>query len=335
MIISDFKAFEGESCETTTVGNLLKSNGIELSEPMLFGIGEALNFIYWDSKQIGYPFLGGRCKQDVLTERIVRNLNLNIDVSETTSKSKAWENVKSKIDSGIPVGLKLDCYYLEYFTQKIHFAGHYVTMYGYDEQFAYLIDTVQQGLKVKSSLLSISEARNAKGPMSSRNRSFSITIDNELPNLKEVITTAIYNNAHEYLNPSIQNISFKGIRKTAKVIGKWFEKPGMTPELIVQVGVLMEKAGTGGGLFRNMYSNFLKECDELYPDLGLNSSYINFSKLAEMWTEVSEIICSAGQNESEKELQKASNLLIDIATLEEETMKTLFEKMSVSKFRNK
>lgn len=331
MIIDNFKPFKGESCETTTVGNLLKHNGIVLSEPMLFGIGEGLSFIYWDSKQMSVPFLGGRCKQDVLTKKIVNNLNLNIEVNETSSKSKAWENVRTKIDSGIPVGIKLDCYYLEYFTQKVHFPGHYVTMYGYDEHFAYLIDTVQQGLKVKSSLLSIADARNAKGPMSSRNRSFSIKKDNELPNLNKVIISAIYNNAFEYLNPSISNISFKGIRKTAKVIETWFERPGITPELITQIGVLMEKAGTGGALFRNMYRDFLKECDEVYPDLGLNSSYMSFSKIAEMWTKVSDLICSAGKNQSKQDLHKASILLNDISVLEEETMKILFERMSLCK----
>lgn len=42
MIIENFRPFEGENCESTTVGNLLKNNGIELSEPMLFGIGEGL-----------------------------------------------------------------------------------------------------------------------------------------------------------------------------------------------------------------------------------------------------------------------------------------------------
>jgi len=38
---------------------------------------------------------------------------------------------------------------LDYFTNKIHFAGHYVAMYGYDETFAYLVDTKQQGCEMK------------------------------------------------------------------------------------------------------------------------------------------------------------------------------------------
>lgn len=76
MIIENLTPLYGKHCETTTVGNLLQNCGLTLSEPMLFGIGEGLSFIYWDSKQMEFPFLGGRCKQDVLTEKIVKNHNL-------------------------------------------------------------------------------------------------------------------------------------------------------------------------------------------------------------------------------------------------------------------
>jgi hypothetical protein len=328
MIIKNFAPFYGQHCETTAVGNLLKNCGLILSEPMLFGIGEGLGFIYWDSKQMGFPFLGGRCKQDTLTEKIVKNLNLNMEICQTTSKVKAWEIVKSKIDLGIPVGLKLDCYYLDYFTNKVHFAGHYVTIYGYDNEFAYLVDTAQQGSTVKTRLLSLAEARSAKGPMSSANRSFTIT-GTEIFNLKDAIMSAIYNNAKEYLNPPIQNISFKGIRKTAKMIGNWFERPGMTPELVTLAGTLMEKGGTGGGLFRNMYRDFLKECDELYPDLELNSSYKKFCTIAQMWTDVSNMICIAGENLDVEKLKVTSHILLEIASMEEEAMTQIFENIAV------
>jgi hypothetical protein len=72
--------------------------------------------------------------------------------------------VKSNLDKGIPVGLKLDFYFLEYIEQKIHFAAHYVTIYGYDKEFGYLVDG---GMQVNSSLSSISEARE-KAPTRSR-----------------------------------------------------------------------------------------------------------------------------------------------------------------------
>lgn len=171
-IIGSVKPFIGKHCETTTTGTLLKHIGIELSEPMLFGIGEGLGFIFWNMKSMGFPFIGGRIKQDVLTQNISRNLNLHLEVEETASTKKAWDNVKNKIDRNIPVGLKLDFYHLDYITAKIHFAGHYVAMYGYDETHAYLVDTGLQ--QVKTSLGSLESARNEKGPMSSKNLSYTI-----------------------------------------------------------------------------------------------------------------------------------------------------------------
>ena len=134
MIIQEFDEFVGQHCETTATGNLLKQVGIDLSEPMLFGIGEGLGFIFWNMKIMDFPFIGGRVKPDVLTENICRNLNLKLEVTETSSKKKAWENVIKHIDQGKAVGLKLDCYHLEYFTNKIHFAGHYVAMYRSEER---------------------------------------------------------------------------------------------------------------------------------------------------------------------------------------------------------
>ena len=154
MIIDQFDAFVGQHCETTATGSLLKRLGIELSEPMLFGVGEGLGFIFWNMKIMDFPSIGGRIKPDMLTQNITRNLNLQLEEKETSSVKKAWQNVVSNIDKETPVGLKLDCYHLEYFTSKTHFAGHYVAMYGYDNKYAYLIDTQQQGGKVKTSLKS-------------------------------------------------------------------------------------------------------------------------------------------------------------------------------------
>ena len=143
-IIKDFKPFNGQHCETTATGSLLNQIGFELSEPMLFGLGEGLGFIFWNMKIMDFPFIGGRIKPDALTENISKNLDFKLEVRKTSSVKKAWENVKNNIDNNIAVGLKLDCYHLDYFTNKIHFAGHYVAIYGYDDKFAYLIDTKQQ-----------------------------------------------------------------------------------------------------------------------------------------------------------------------------------------------
>lgn len=89
--MNDLTPFNGQHCETTATGTLLHQLGIKLSEPMLFGLGEGLSFIYWKMKTMDFPFLGGRIKTDLLTENLCRNLNLKLSVQETTSKAKAWQ----------------------------------------------------------------------------------------------------------------------------------------------------------------------------------------------------------------------------------------------------
>lgn len=63
-----------QHCETTALGVLLPHEGLDLSEPMLFGLGSGLPFIYWDSKAMGFPFLGGRVKPFELTRNLAAAL---------------------------------------------------------------------------------------------------------------------------------------------------------------------------------------------------------------------------------------------------------------------
>jgi hypothetical protein len=64
------KPYIGQHCESTATGTLLNQIGIELSEPMLFGLGEGLSFIFWNMKMMDFPFIGGRIKSDLLTANI-------------------------------------------------------------------------------------------------------------------------------------------------------------------------------------------------------------------------------------------------------------------------
>lgn len=323
MKIENFKPFIGQHCETTATGTLLKQIGIELSEPMLFGLGEGLGFIFWNMKTMDFPFIGGRVKTDLLTENLCRNLNLDLEIKETSSISKAWTNIKSHLDSRKAVGLKLDCYHLDYFTNKFHFAGHYVAMYGYDNEFAYLIDTDQQGGTVKTTLRNLELARNEKGPMSSKNRSYTINKNGQLTDLKKAIPKAIKNNATEFLNPPIKNIGYKGILKTSSEIKKWFASTKNVKRDFQMSAMLMERSGTGGSLFRNLFRDFLKESAELLKSTELKEAYNDYSKIADQWKKVSDLFYDAGETNEIQYINKASNLLIEIAENEKKTMQKL------------
>ncbi|EAY28648.1 BtrH N-terminal domain-containing protein [Microscilla marina] len=324
MIIEDFNPFIGQHCETTATGSLLKQLGIHLSEPMLFGLGEGLGFIFWRTKSMDYPFIGGRVKPDQLTQNICNHLGLMLEVKETSSVKKAWKNVKGYIDQGKAVGLKLDCYHLDYFTKKIHFAAHYAAMYGYDQTKAYLIDTQPQGSQVSTSLPSLALARSAKGAMASRNLSYTITHSGQAFDLKKAIQNALINNAQRYLNPPIQNLGYKGILKTATEVKQWFEQSKNIKHEFQTTAMLMERAGTGGALFRNIYRDFLKESYELLAIDAFAVAYERFDNIAQQWTQVADLLDQIGLTQHKVLVDECAYLLTTLSAKEHEVMTQLY-----------
>jgi hypothetical protein len=328
-IIDGVSTAGGAHCETTALGVLLRHAGLDLSEPMLFGLGSGLSFIYWDSKQQELPFLGGRVKPFVLAQNLTERLGLELRVQETTSARKAWDQVRSSIDDGSPVGLQLDSHDLEYFGSRVHFAGHVVAMYGYDAERAYLVDTAQQGGAVSTSLESLARARAARGPMSARHRSFTVkaAANTDGGHLIPAIVPAITACAEDFLAPPIANLGSRGIRTAAKRVHSWFDRVEDPGRDLVVISTMMERAGTGGALFRNLYRDFLTECQGLLeggPGADLVEQGRNlFAESALLWTSVAGLIEKAGATGSPDHLATASQLLDDIATIETSAMTAL------------
>lgn len=323
MKVEPLKPFDGQHCETTATGTLLRQLDIELSEPMLFGLGEGLGFIFWNMKTMDFPFIGGRIKPDLLTKNIAKNLSLDLTVRETSSTQKAWENVKQLIDNGQVVGLKLDCFHLEYFSKPFHFAGHYAAVYGYDNETAYLVDTKQQGGRVKTSLKSLALARAEKGPMSSKNLHYTLNKTDKKHELKSAILNAIRNNATDYINPPINNSGYKGILKTSSEIVKWFDTSKDPESEFAASATIMEKAGTGGALFRNLYRDFLKESYDILKLETLKQAHTEFIEIAHLWTEISNLFLQVSKTHDRKYIEQASEILKQLSIKEKYAMEIL------------
>ncbi|MDP9615845.1 BtrH N-terminal domain-containing protein [Streptomyces demainii] len=322
-MVKDIDARGMQHCETTALGVLLRHEGLDLSEPMLFGLGSGLSFVYWDSKAMGFPFLGGRVKPFELTRNLTAALGLDLLVGETTSPRKAWQNVAAPIDAGRPVGLQLDSYHLDYFTTKAHFGGHIVAMYGYDEQDAYLVDTGPQGGAVSTSLAGLARARAERGPMTARHRSFTITAPGDPAPPRDRIIPAIRRCADAFLNPPIGNLGHRGIEKAAREVPKWLRRSDDPGEDLPRAATLMERAGTGGALFRNLYRDFLAECAQLIDSSRLRTGHTLYAEAAALWTQVAALVAAAGESGDAEHLVRAGALLHELSRVEREAMRTL------------
>ncbi|MFJ8692649.1 BtrH N-terminal domain-containing protein [Streptomyces roseolilacinus] len=321
--VIDIDACGTQHCETTALGVLLRHQGLDLSEPMLFGLGSGLSFVYWDSKNMGFPFLGGRVKPFDLTRNLADRLKLELLVQETTSPRKAWDNVLASVDVGRPVGLQLDSYHLDYFGSKVHFGGHVVAVYGYDDHKAYLVDTDQQGGAVSTSLTSLARARAARGPMTAKHRSFTLTAPRDLPSPQDQIIPAITACADAFLNPPIANLGHRGIEKAGKLVRTWFQRTAAPQRDLPQAALLMEEAGTGGALFRNLYRDFLAECTDLLDSSHLRTGHTLYTEAATLWTEAAALIKKAGESGETQLLIRAGTILGDLSRIEREAMQAL------------
>ena len=324
----DYQIFQGQHCETNATGNLLSQQGMSLSEPMLFGLGEGLSFIFLNLSSLNLPFTGGRSKPFEITEKLCTNLGFKLTQKQTSSKKVALSSLQNLLSDNQCVGLQLDSYYLQYFKTRVHFAGHFVAAFGYDENQFYLVDTLQQGSKQKCSYEKLEEARFAKGPMAAKARYWTIDakvkdMKSKQPDLKKIIPKAIRSNAKTYLNPPFKGASFQGIEKLSVSLPHWLELAKKPKEDLALAALMMERAGTGGSLFRNFYRDFLIESFEVSKIPEIKKASIRFTTIAEQWKEVAHLIEETSKTLDQKSLIQAGQLCKDLAKSEVEAMKLL------------
>ncbi|MFD4633977.1 BtrH N-terminal domain-containing protein [Streptomyces sp. NPDC058284] len=314
----------GEHCESTTLANLLLSRGIEVSEPLIFGLGRGISFLYWNSKHMPAPFLGGRVKPDHLIRNATGALGVELLESETASQAKAERELLAALDAGEAVGLKLDRFHLDYAHDSFHFAAHYLTCVGYTAETYTVVET--QGLGVQTTgRAALARARAAKGPMSSRSLSFRLGRNGYDPRtLPGACREAIAATAADFLEPPITNMGHKGFQKAAKAMRGWCDTLDDPRAAFTFLSHSIEDGGTGGGFFRTLWADFLDEAAELADEPAYASVARTYRELSTRWTRVAELL----RDESEpaamrKAADEAAVILEDLGRAERDAMSKL------------
>ena len=182
-------------------------------------------------------------------------------------------------DAGQPVCLYADMAYLTYMDlpEDAHFGGHLIVVAGYDAvtRQAIIADIAPKMTGVKTghfytlSLEQLALARASKyQPFPPKNHWFTFDFTDAHPPERTALYDAIDQTAQAMLHPPIKNMGVAGIRTAATRVRQWpaqFDEATLRPALF-NVYVYIEIGGTGGGLFRYLYSRFLNEAADLTND---------------------------------------------------------------------
>ena len=264
-----YRHHPGRHCETCAARNAFAHAGLEISEEMLFGLGEGLGFIYWAMKCMPFPVIGYRngTAGDVI-EKACPRLGVGLRAVETRSEAKAYGALRGMLAAGRPACIFLDMGYLPYLRlpEQTHFGGHAVTVFEIDAGAgtARLSDVLDEPQTV--ALEDLARARGSiYRPFPPRNRLMEFTFPAALPDLGPPALDAVRANAEAVAHPPIANIGIKGFGKFAKELRKWpaAMAPGQLFGALVNAFTYIETGGTGGSGFRLMYARFLREAHGL------------------------------------------------------------------------
>jgi hypothetical protein len=307
------RPFSGVHCETVATGTLLRAAGFEISEAMLLKLSS-----------LPLPFIGGRSKPFELTMVACRNLGLECHAEETSSKTKAWARLVTELETEGPVGLQLDCFYLRYFERPPHFAGHFIAALRLVGDAVEVADTLQQGGVHRVARTELEAARHARGPMSAKARMYMLR-GRPSVDLATAARAAIRGNANSYLSPKFSGMGSLGFAKLAKSLPTWLKKSKSPSEDLRLAATLMERAGTGGALFRNLYRDFLAEATELVPSKAkhIGSARDHIAQSAELWARIAQLLDHCAADGRASHLNEASALCRPISEHETSAMRIL------------
>ncbi|NHJ13516.1 MAG: DUF4872 domain-containing protein [Candidatus Thorarchaeota archaeon] len=299
-IVLDFKHFgDGKNCQTSAMVRLMNHMGYEISEPMLVGISSGVGFIYWFMKMMTYPVIGGMNRADcrkfpgILGKAAVR-LGGSFESILTKSVKKAHYFLKNTLRQNQPGLVCVDMAYLDHLLtgEDDHFGEHNFLVYGIDEvdDVAYISDRFHG-----TTTMALSQLQKARAsefpPFPAMNQMVRFSFPVELTPLEEIIPRAIRENIDALLNPPIQNAGVKGILKWSQELGRY---PKIIPDPKNLVHALMmhyiyiETGGSGGAIFRQIFTDFLQEAGVLMRSDAILRAYSEFQEIVDLWHSIAD-----------------------------------------------
>ncbi|WP_433834601.1 BtrH N-terminal domain-containing protein [Flavobacterium anhuiense] len=328
-----FTHHQSAHCENGVASNLLKNSGLNISEPMVFGIGSGLFFVYLPFIKVNYaPAISYRTLPGQIFNKVANRLHLKIKRQKFSSVANANKALDENLKNNIPTGLQVGVYNLSYFPDeyRFHFNAHNLVVYGKTETEYLVSDPVMETVTTLT-YEDMNKVRFAKGAFAPRGQMYyPIQIPKDV-DLKSAIIKGIKNTCRDMLAP-MPIVGVRGIKFVSRRIRKWPIKHGTRKanHYLAQMVRMQEEIGTGGGGFRFIYAAFLQEASVILANEELKELSKEMTKIGDSWRDFAVEASRIYKNRSAKEdaYNKIADELLDIANREEIFFKKLKKAIS-------
>ncbi|MCX6204802.1 MAG: BtrH N-terminal domain-containing protein [Bacteroidetes bacterium] len=328
----DFKHLQAAHCENGVTTNLLRTIGVDkITEPLAFGIGSGLFFVYLPFLKINNgPAIAFRTMPGLIFKRTCNALDIPIIRKKFSSKASAEKYLMECLLAGQPVGCQVGVYYLSYFPKqyRFHFNAHNLIVYGKEGDNYLISDPVMENETTLSSY-ELERVRFAKGALAPKGQIYYPQAGKIITDLqmRKSIESGIKRNVNHMIRIPGGFAGVKGIAFTGKRIKQWRNKLGEQKAglYLAQLVRMQEEIGTGGGGFRFIYAAFLQQSYNYYSNDTLLEVSKTFTKAGDMWRSAAVQAAGIykGRIGTQADYDIMGDYLIEIAEVEKKAFQTL------------
>jgi hypothetical protein len=328
----NFEHLQAAHCENGVTTNLLQTIGIRhMTEPLVFGIGSGLFYIYIPLLKINNgPAIAFRTQPGLIFKRTCRSLGIPVIRKKFSSRPEAEKFLMECLEQGHPVGCQVGVYYLSYFPKeyRFHFNAHNLIVYGREGDNFLVSDPVMETVTTLSAY-ELERVRFAKGALAPRGQIYypkekKTVTDNQI---RKAIVTGVKRNVRDmlYIPGSFAGVS--GIAYTGRRIKKWRDALGLHKAglYLAQLVRMQEEIGTGGGGFRYIYGAFLQQAHHFHTNDLLLDISATFTQAGDMWRNAAVQAAGIykGRLSSQQDFDIMGDQLIEISAVEKKAFQAL------------
>lgn len=302
-LVENYPHRMGGHCGSGAMRDLLHWHGLGWegppSEGLVFALGGTLGLSYVRSNDLAPPlYLVGRGADFEVD--LPRRLGGHVEVLTTEDASEGWGWVRDEVDAGRPSLVWGDIAELPYLRVQLQMSRHDIVVIGYDEGagIAFVVDNDRAEVQ-QVPLEALARARSSTSfPEPTRHCTYRISWPDKLNALAPAAAEAFQQSADNMRHPG-DNAIFDSARASfggdgldastqlADDVQTWTRFP--TDDLNVllfSLGAFIEKAGTGGGMFRKLLGEGAADVARLTHDRATEHLANEALICARAWTQL-------------------------------------------------